>query len=129
MEGASYQSKYYQNNKSKVLEYKKEFYLKKVEKFRNVKNVFINGISKSLNLRIIKKAITQNRLFITLDDGESFTNDLNDIDFIIPVICLAAFELPDKFVYCNELTYEQCFQLSNCGNYNLHIFINNVKQK
>jgi len=123
----SHQSKYYQNNKLKVLEYKKEFYLKKIEKFRNVKNVFINGISKSLNMRILKKAINQNRLLITIDNGESYINDLNSINFITPVICLAAFELPDKFIYCNELSYEECFQLSNSDNFNLHLFFNNIK--
>jgi hypothetical protein len=129
METLSHQSKYYQNNKLKVLEYKKEFYLKKIEKFRNVKNILINGISKSLNTRILKNAITQNRLFITLDNAETYTNNLNDINFIIPVICLAAFETPDEFINCNEISYDECLQLSNSNNYNLHIFINTIKQK
>lgn len=63
-------TKYYQLNKGKVLEYKKQFYYNKTKKHSIFKNIKIKGFTKRESQSLIKTAIDNNNLLIELNECE-----------------------------------------------------------
>jgi len=67
-------SKFYYNNKDKVLDYKKKFYLEKTKYIKQFKNIRFLSHAKSATNSIIKKALEKNndseKILILIDSHE-----------------------------------------------------------
>lgn len=73
----SYSLKHYQNNREKVLQYKREFYFSKTKFLNQFRNICLRGCAKSSSNKYIKDALGNNnmtdKIIINIDDDETLT--------------------------------------------------------
>ncbi len=119
------QMSYYLSNKEKVLQYKKDYYRKKREKYMALKPILIKGFSKKQSNELIKNAIDKNCLVIRLNDKK----DLSINDFVkqyklidYRVIETTAFVSSDSGAFlCDENPFEDSMECVTENNYSLTI--------
>lgn len=108
------QKKFYQNNREKVLAYKKDFYAEKTKKYAPFKKLYIYGVKKNFSNLLIKRAIDNNKLLIYDDcifDIKEFTEQYT---ILIPSYCLAKFINYDA---SEEINIDNTFTLDMCNEY------------
>jgi len=73
--------KFYAKNSSKIIEYKKAVYKKKVGHLQPIKKLCINGYRKQEGRRLLKQKATNNKLSICIIDCDGETNIIPYMDF------------------------------------------------
>jgi hypothetical protein len=124
----NYQKKYYQNNKSKVLEYKKKCYKQKIEKINLLKKIKIIGLKISTSNKLIKTFFDSKRLEIYINETQKVNIEL-DIEELKKIGldkvkgCLGVLDKDSSQLQCENAADEDLLEYINDDCYILQMYI------